>query len=176
MARALKSATMVTIPAQISAEDATEVVRARMPGVGAIRARLLHHPFSASVYRVQHSAIGRRMVLNVHTMVDLCSGAASVCAPWPEPLSRFPAEDVHGPDPILTAADVEDQARQCVVRTLMHRRFSLCQPQVDLTARIDVLGKPNWLVTLEGEDFAILVDGLSGIHHTVSMPAGPRTE
>lgn len=167
---------MVTIPAQLSAEDATEIVRARVPDVGTIQARLLHHPFTGSVHRVQHTALGRRMVLSVHTMVDLCSGAASVCAPWPEPLAVFPAEEIHGPEPVRRAADVEDQARQCVVRTLMHRRFSLCRPQVELTARIDVLGKPNWLVTVEGQNFAVLVDGLSGIHHTVSLPARPCTE
>ena len=162
---------MPTIPVQVSAAEAEEIVCARLPVAGPVKARLLHHPYSGLVYRVEQSALGRRLTLHVHTLVDLCSGAAAVCTPWPQLMEDPGAESIQGPNPVLTSAAAEDQARQCVVRTLLHRRFSLRHPRIELVQQCSVMGKPNWLVTIEGNrHFGVLVDGLSGIYHTVPLP------
>lgn len=170
MRAAAPAVAISVLPAQLGRAEAESRVLAHLPGWRCVSARLLHHPYAGFVFGIEQRAAGRRLRGEMHVLVDLRSGATATSDPWPAPVA---AGDVRpdGPEPVVDPGDARHSARQCVVRTVLHRRLSLRQPRIDLLTSLVPLYKPNWLLSLRAdrspEPVTILVDALTGGYHVV---------
>lgn len=156
------------IPPQLDRAKAERLVLARAPAASCMSVRAVHHPYAGFIFAVEQLALGTTLRTQVPTMVNLRNSSAATCDRWPAVEPAGP--DVVGPLPLFDDQAAEQQARQCVVRALLHRRFPLAQPTIEVVARYVPLHKPNWLVRLrlDGAATDVLVDGITGAYHVVT--------
>ncbi len=164
------------LPAVLSKNTAESLLVKRAPGSTCVDTRLVHHPYAGFVYVVEQRVFGSRLRGIAHVLVDLATGATATSDPWLDPKGVAAGEDIETlVEPNVTHAEAQVNARQCAVRTALHRRRALIPLDVELTDSYAVLLKPNWLVQLvlpnAGGRVDVLVDALNGGYHL--MPSRP---
>lgn len=167
---------MPALVPQIEADEAISIIVGRASAVEEVVAtRLIYHPYAGVGYVVDRTTFGQSRPLSVHTMVDLRNGSPAICEPWPELAPGVDDRDVPGPTPIIGERTARRQSRHCVLRALLKRRFALRQPVLTEVEYISPLYKPNWILDLRirgtGGMARVLVDGLSGRHHSMASPS-----
>ncbi|WP_104191810.1 hypothetical protein [Cryobacterium sp. Y82] len=159
------------IPSGISRNRAIRLVLNRAPDLVCTNARMVHHPYAGYIYAVQQRAFGRSLHGVAHILVDRCSGGTSTSDPWPDPVLLEPGETLDAVPATISEEHAEDGARQCAVRTALHRRRALIPIEVTSVSSAPLLYKPNWLLDLQlpadGGTVKVLVDALTGAYHLV---------
>jgi len=164
------------LPEVLSKNAAESLLLRRAPGSTCIDTRLVHHPYAGFVYFVEQQAFGSRLRGIAHVLVDLATGATATSDPWLDPQGVAAGEEIETlVEPNINHVEAQINARQCAVRTALHRRRALIPLDVELTSSYAVLLKPNWLVQLALPDAGgrvdVLVDALNGGYHL--MPSRP---
>lgn len=165
------------IPAGLTSDQAKNIVMSRAVGAVCTHTRLVHHPYAGFVYKVEQRVFRRRLEGIAHVLVDLATGSTGTSDPWPHPLQLDPHEEIEAIEPTIAMAESEDRARQCVVRTALHRRRALLPMDLELVGKTPLLYKPNWLINVElpknQGSIEVLVDALNSGYHVVGGVTSP---
>lgn len=108
----------------------------------------------------------------VHTLVDRYSGKAYISDAWTELSRACPEQASKVSDPQWNTVSF-DEARERsakLVRTANLRRYRLSgQPRLEEVDSVDLIWKPNWLVTCAVDDrtVKVLVDGLTSQYYVL---------